>query len=340
VRLHGRQLLLAALISLTVAAPAAATFPGENGKISFNRFISDEPPTVDIFTVDPDGSNVFRVTPFGPGVVTEYSDFSPDGRTLAIQRNTADAPPQVWLIDSDGTDPRPLTAFPDGAFDPAFSPDGRTIALDGLLDGAEGIQLIPARNRHGEPNTGAKARRVTTNTTGGFDSESQFSPDGKWIVFTRFSVECTDDATYEDCETRIFRVRTDGRHLQQLTAVELNASAPDFHPTGRRIAFDTADNFVAPNAGHIMTMRVDGSGKRIVIRGDGDSFYNNPSFSPDGLRVAFAHWPVEPDGSFGDSDIWTARLDGGGRRQVTDDPAFENKPDWGARPGRRHHHDH
>jgi dipeptidyl aminopeptidase/acylaminoacyl peptidase len=168
----------------------------------------------------------------------------------------------IFTIRPDGSDAQQLTAFENGAFDPAWSPDGRTLATDALLNDGDGIHLIPARTRHGELNTGDKARRVTLMTDGGYDSESQFSPDGKWIVFTRYSVECTDEATFDDCTTRIFRVRTNGTRLEQLTGPELNASAPDYHPSGRYIAFDTHDNGVAPNAGHIMVMDDDGLDKR------------------------------------------------------------------------------
>ena len=94
---------------------------------------------------------------------------------------------------------------------------------------------------------------------GGFDFEPQFSSDGKWIVFTRFSVECTDDATFEDCETRIYKVRTNGTDLRAASSAQSsNGTAPDSHPSGLAIAFDSHDNTFAPNVGHIMVMLADG----------------------------------------------------------------------------------
>ena len=95
--------------------------------------------------------------------------------------------------------------------DPAFSPDGRSLAVDACPDDTPGIFLIPAKSRTGAPLTAASAQRVTRVTDGGFDSEPQISPDGRWIVFTRYSVECTeDDDDRSDCQTRIFKVRTNG----------------------------------------------------------------------------------------------------------------------------------
>jgi Tol biopolymer transport system component len=332
VRFCGRTVLIAGLLSLTVAAPASATFAGRNGAISFNRFADRDPDfSLDLFSVNPDGGGLQQLTSFGVNTGSEFSDHSPDGRTIAFHHfdTTSEAPPQIWLIDADGKHPRQLTDFSDGVFDPAFSPDGRTLAIDSFVAPDPGIFLIPAKSRTGQPLTTASAQRVTRVTDGGFDSEPQISPDGRWIVFTRYSVECADDDP-SDCQTRIFKVRTNGKGLTQLTGTELNASAPDWHPTGIAIAFDTHDNTLAPSAGHIMVMLADGSHKQIIVRAGKDTFYNNPSFSPDGTRVSYTKWPLLPDGANSDSsEIWTAFVTGAGQRRVTSG-AFDNKPDWGA----------
>ena len=53
-------------------------------------------------------------------------------------------------------------------------------------------------------------------------------------------------------------MRTTGRDLQPLTDTQLNASAPDFHPSGRWIAFDTHDSIApSPNVGHIVVANAD-----------------------------------------------------------------------------------
>jgi Tol biopolymer transport system component len=350
VRFRGWHIMIAAvLVSLALAAPAWATFPGANGKISFNRFLEteDEQFVTDLFSVDADGSHLLQLTNFGFDTHSEFSDHSPDGRTLAFQRfdfvsEESNPPTQVWLTDADGTNARQLTDFADtdgyeGAFDPAFSPDGRTLAIDSVDDGAPGIFLIPARAPKGKLITEADAQRVTSAPADtAFDSEPQFSPNGKWIVFTRFSVECADD-TPEDCLTRIYKVRTNGTGLRLLVGPEINGSAPDWHPTGLAIAFDSHDSTFAPNVGHIMVMLADGSHKRVIVRGDGDSQYGNPSFSPNGTRVAYTHWPLGPDGQPDDalgSSIWTAWVTGAKPRQITQG-ASDNKADWG--PAIRRH---
>jgi Tol biopolymer transport system component len=335
---------------LVAAAPAAATFYGENGRISFNRFSeTEEGFRADLFSVEPDGSRPRQLTNFGFFTFSEFSDHAPDGGTLAFQRfdftgDEEEPQPatQVWLTDADGRNARRLTAFEEteayeGAFDPAFSPDGRTLAIDAVDDGVPGIFLIPASTRHGKLVTEADARRVTSAPAdAAFDSEPQFSPDGRWIVFTRFSAACAEGP--EECETRIYKVRTNGKDLRLLADAPLNPSAPDWHPTGLAITFDVHDSTFAPNEGHIMVMLADGSHKRVIVRGDADSHYGNPSFSPDGTRVAFTHWPLGPDGNPSEaSSIWTAWVTGHKLRQVTRD-GDDNKADWGPRPRRGHGH--
>jgi Tol biopolymer transport system component len=331
---------VAVLLALVVTSPADATFYGRNGDIAFFRFTANDPDYVtDLFAVHPDGSGLFQLTSFGFGTFSEFPDYSPDGRTVAFQRyDFASDSTQLWLIDADGRNPRQLTAFPDGAYDPAFFPDGRTLAIDSFVAPDPGIFVIPAKSGTGAPLTAVSAQRVTRVTDGGFDSEPQVSPDGRWIVFTRYSVECAEEHP-SDCQTRIFKVRTDGTQLTQLAGPELNASAPDWHPTGLAIAFDTHDNGLAPNAGHIMVMLADGSHKKVIVRGGADSFYNNPSFSPDGTRISYAKWPLLPDGINADtSEIWTAWVTGDGQRRVSSGALNDNKPDWGSRPPLGHDH--
>ena len=344
--IRGWCALCALVACLVAAAPAAATFYGENGRISFNRFLEteDEQFASNLFSVNPNGSGLLQVTNFGFSTFSELSDHSPDGRTLAFQRfdfesEESNPPAQVWLTDADGTNARQLTDFADtdayeGAFDPAFSPDGRTLAIDAVDDGVPGIFLIPARAPKGKLITEADAQRVTSAPADtAFDSEPQFSPNGKWIVFTRFSMECAEGP--DGCQTRIYKVRTNGSGLRLLVGPEINGSAPDWHPSGLAIVFDSHDTFFAPNVGHIMVMLADGSHKHVIVRGDSDSHYGNPSFSPDGTRVAYTHWPLGPDGEPIGGEIWTAWVTGHHPRQITQGGS-DNKADWGPRPRRGH----
>jgi Tol biopolymer transport system component/cytosine/adenosine deaminase-related metal-dependent hydrolase len=90
----------------------------------------------------------------------------------------------------------------------------------------------------------------------------------------------------------------------------------DLSPDGRRIVFDIlGDLYTMPAAGGRAT-RIDG----------GLPFATQPAFSPDGKAIAYVS-----DRS-GADNLWIARPDGGGARQVTfgDDDTVLVSPAWGA----------
>src|SRR3954454_12796688 len=76
-----------AVALLAVASPAATgvaaggTFAGQNGQLAFANAGQNG---ADIFTVDPDGSHLRRFVHTPGGHVSAYSDWSPDGHTLAF----------------------------------------------------------------------------------------------------------------------------------------------------------------------------------------------------------------------------------------------------------------
>src|SRR5262245_26276453 len=59
--------------------------------------------------------------------------WSPDGKQLAFVRSTEKdgkpEPPQLYLLDLSGGEPRAITSLPKGAGQPVWSPDGKRIAF-------------------------------------------------------------------------------------------------------------------------------------------------------------------------------------------------------------------
>jgi Caspase domain/WD40-like Beta Propeller Repeat len=104
--------------------------------------------------------------------------WSPDGGRIAFVSDRS-GNSDVWVMDSDGTDPWNLTEEGSKDFDPAWSPDGSLIAYasnreDGLLR----IWVVPVEG--GEP------RRITGAAAMG-DQDPTWSPDGKFLAFHRGS---------------------------------------------------------------------------------------------------------------------------------------------------------
>ena len=112
------------------------------------------------------------------------------------------------------------------------------------------------------------------------DENPQFSPDGRWIAFTRF-MDSTGGLLH------IFLIRPDGSGAVDLTPGLQGAGAATFSPDGRQIAFvmDTDPN---PMSGFytLAIMNADGSGITNLTPGD-ESFERRPDFSPDGTRIIY-----------------------------------------------------
>jgi len=121
-------------------------------------------------------------------------DVSPDGRWIAYTLRSTDLPrgasdTDLWRVATAGGEPRRLTHTPTSAeSDPAFSPDGSTLAFVAARDGQAAPQIWLM------PSDGGEARPLTSISTGA--SEPVWSPDGKRIAFvSEVRPECgADDA--------------------------------------------------------------------------------------------------------------------------------------------------
>lgn len=89
----------------------------------------------DVFTVAPDGSGLTQLTrqtdfteKVGPSFDPEWS---PDGTMIAFSRwSSAAYLPQIWVMNADGSDQRPLLEDQTSLENPVWSPDGTMIAFN------------------------------------------------------------------------------------------------------------------------------------------------------------------------------------------------------------------
>jgi Tol biopolymer transport system component len=324
------------------AEVASATFPGTDGLIAFQGVV---PGTCcsEIFTAKSDGSDARRLSSTPDPSDSELPDWSPDGERIAFDTRTEFEAAQIYVMNADGSGLTQLTRGPGVQRAASWSPDATSLAIEadwGDYPALGGIWIIPASDPDGV--TREDARRVTTLPAGiDSDSEPQFSPDGRSIVFTRaksFDVSA------------IHRVGIDGTGLERLTPWRLNASDPDWSPDGQRITFDSGNSGQPGTRGNIYVMNADGTGRtrltdrKTVKKVQGDPNIrgtNNPVWSPSGTQIMYTrnlrHFAGRCDCKTSQGNALVAmNPDGSGKHVVVGGrfgkSRYPEKVDWGTHP--------
>ena len=320
---------LVAAIAVVAALPASATFPGQNGRVAYTA-VTPETKGGEIFSANPDGSDVQQLTNSGRKHFSLISDWSPDGQHIAFDSDRVDVDGrkdvvQIYVMNADGSGVVQLTRGPGFHGNPGWSPDAERIAIDSDWGGGRpngGIWVIPSSDPDGV--TQEEALRLTSvPKNADLDSEPQYSPDGATVVFTRFRAPCT---------SAILRVNADGTGVQRMTPWRLNASDPDWSPDGQSITFDSGDCFRRGSKSNIYVMRADGTGRERLTdhprrhRGQPLNGANNPVWSPDGTMLMYTRFL--PDNSV----LKAMNSDGSQKHTVIKGPKFANKVDWGTHP--------
>jgi Tol biopolymer transport system component len=205
----------------------------------------------------------------------------------------------IYVVNADGGGKTRLTSDPAEEFDPAWSPDGTTIAFSRFTGRRFQIFVMNA--------DGTGAVQLTHGDSAARDAA--WSPDGRRIAFTRCRGSCD-----------IYVMNADGSDERRLTYGEHPGDqAPTWSPDGGRIAF-------ADLTGLFVTTAEGGEWQRLT---DGPADDDNPAWSPTGPKIAF-------DGSRGlfHGDIYVVNADGTGMSNVTDSLPLDSNPSWSA-DGRR-----
>ncbi len=122
-------------------APENAARAEEKAKGIRRRYQWDFDGTMDIFQANPDGTELKRLTDT-PGYDAEGS-YSPDGKQIVFCSNRTGADNlELFIMDSDGKNPRQLTKAP-GCYNggPFFSPDGKRVIFRSDRSKKDHLQL-------------------------------------------------------------------------------------------------------------------------------------------------------------------------------------------------------
>jgi Tol biopolymer transport system component len=290
-------------------AVAASASPAATPQVAFDRRVqTDSGAETNVFTKEPAGAAIFRVTSDPAPVVSRSPDWAPDRKRIVFVSDRT-GPTKLWTIRANGLGIRKLTNGEALDDDPAWSPDGQLIAFSrlGRVTAAEDLFDVYTVRRDGT--------RVTKLSQGKPESDApDWAPSGQRIAFRR---ETTDN------RMQVWTMRADGRDLRKLTSMRNGAGPPAWSPNGKLIAFASvtgarSEIFVVPAAG---------GPARQVTSGADQTFDSDPTWSPNSRRIVFA--TRQPGGA---ANIDSIKLDGSERRAVVADPtgsALHGSPSWG-----------
>jgi TolB protein len=196
-----------------------------------------------------------------------------------------DGDSHLYIMNVDGSDPHRLTRSKTGEYDPAWSPDGKYLALLASHDGYYTIDVTDAAG---------KGKYGLTHESSG---DPAWSPDGKLIAFAMESMSQGN---------AIFVVNVDGSGLRRLTEWGNQTQHPAWSPDGKQIAFESQDD----GNPEIYVMDADGRNRRRLTS---DNAYDGyPAWSPDGKAIAFSSTRGRYWG------IYVMNPEGSGLRRLTD----------------------
>jgi Tol biopolymer transport system component len=184
--------------------------------------------------------------------------WSPDSARIVFA-SLRDGHTNLWVMNADGTNPHALApGAASNSHSAAWSPVGSRMAYASDRDGNDEIYIGNVQGDH--------ALRATRERAA--DDAPAWAPDGRKLAF----LSTRDGATPD-----IFLMNTDGTGVSRLTSTGATGTF-EFSPDGEHIIFDSPRGMavvdVATKAVHVLPM--------------GPVIGENPSWSPDGLRVAFS----------------------------------------------------
>lgn len=233
----------------------------------------------------------------------DHPEISPDGKSVVFERSWFDVMKDkkranLWIIDTEGKDARPLTTGAANDGGATWSPDGKRLAWIAAEDGKSQIFM-----RWMATGQSAAITHLTQSPRG-----LSFSPDGKWIAFT-------------------MRVPATEAPLAQMPAPPKGAEwAPPARVVDRVIYRMDGGGYIDPGYTHVFVVAADGGAARQITEGR-HNFMGTPAWTRDGRSLIVSSnldddWEYEPL----ESELYRVDVDSGALARLTE----RKGPDTGA----------
>jgi TolB protein len=251
---------------------------------------------------------------------------------------------EIWVMDWDGANQKPLTNAKSLSINPAISPDGTRLAFTSYAKGTPRIVIIDTMTGRQLP---------FYNQEASLNATPAFSPDGKQLYYSstatglaqvyvagldgqgfrrvshRDAIEMEPKVNPKNPgvllfvagpgHQQIYSMSSDGAGVERVTNGEGEAGNPAWHTDGQHFAFSWTRGYAT---GNFNLFVMDFGSKQYVQLTHSEGRNENPGWAPDGRHLVFGSTRG------GTSQIFTMLADGTQVKQLTSQGA-NRTPVWG-----------
>ncbi len=238
-----------------------------------------------LYKISPEGGTPEQIDTGGLNDLNNDHVLSPDGATIYVSSDDG----HLYALPFEGGTPCRVSnehATPHHYYLHGISPDGKTLAYV-AVEQTQGERMV---NIFTIPAAGGDDTRLTQVKVP--NDGPEYSPDGQWIYFN------SELAATKPGHAQVFRMRTDGKGIEQLTFDERVNWFPHLSPDGQTVAFLS---YPEGTTGHppdkdvlLRLMSPDGKDQRTIAEFfGGQGTINVNSWAPDSQRLAYVAYPLD-----------------------------------------------